>query len=229
MAEVGYNGGLATIFFTAADPADPLGSAIARTRRPGTRNPNSMETNALDERRMVLEESFFRRRNADLMEQLRKQVVLEAKRAELAMVSGIHDQKLLDRLINLKMSSGTVAALALVPMVRIAWADGKLDDAERDAILKSAVASGLNKDSAGYHWLVTWLQQAPESELIEAWTGYVTALKETLSPEDRSALKVGLVDRARQVAEAAGGFLGLGNKISTEEQAVLNQLEAAFQ
>lgn len=187
-----------------------------------------MDGQFLDERRKSLEESFFRRRNAELMDQLRKQVALEAKRAEFAMVSGIHDQKLLDRLINLEMSSSTVAALALVPMVRVAWADGKLDDTEREAILASAVKSGLDKDSAGYHWLVTWLQQAPDSELLDAWTSYAQALNATLSAEDRQALKSGLIDRARQVAEAAGGFLGLGNKVSAEEQTVLEQLEAAF-
>ncbi|MEM8679462.1 MAG: hypothetical protein AAGF97_08925 [Planctomycetota bacterium] len=187
-----------------------------------------MDGQFLDERRQLLEESFFRRRNTDLMDQLRKQVALEAKRAEFAMVSGIHDQKLLDRLINLNMSSGTVAALALVPMVRVAWADGKLDAAEREAILASAVKSGLHQDSAGYHWLITWLQQRPEPELLEAWTHYVQALKETLSSDDRQALKAGLIDRARQVAEATGGFLGLGNKISAEEQTVLEELETAF-
>jgi hypothetical protein len=31
------------------------------------------------------------------------------------------------------------------------------------------------------------------------------------------------------VAEAAGGFMGLGNKVSSEEQAILDRLEAAFE
>jgi hypothetical protein len=33
--------------------------------------------------------------------------------------------------------------------------------------------------------------------------------------------------RARKVAEAAGGFLGIGS-VSAEEKAVLNELEQAF-
>ena len=40
-------------------------------------------------------------------------------------------------------------------------------------------------------------------------------------------LKENLVGRARTVAEAAGGFLGIG-AISTEEESVLGELEGAF-
>jgi hypothetical protein len=41
-------------------------------------------------------------------------------------------------------------------------------------------------------------------------------------------LKQDLLGRARGVAEAAGGFLGLGKRISSAEQAVLTELEQAF-
>ena len=34
--------------------------------------------------------------------------------------------------------------------------------------------------------------------------------------------------RARAIAEASGGFLGLGNKISTNEQRVLDAIAKAF-
>jgi hypothetical protein len=37
-----------------------------------------------------------------------------------------------------------------------------------------------------------------------------------------------LLDRARTVAEAAGGFLGFGEKISAAERSVLDDLRQAF-
>lgn len=56
---------------------------------------------------------------------------------------------------------------------------------------------------------------------------YVAELSKTFAPEAKRALSHDLLGRARAVAEAAGGFLGLG-KISSSEQAVLTELERAF-
>jgi hypothetical protein len=46
---------------------------------------------------------------------------------------------------------------------------------------------------------------------------------------DRNRLKSELLGRARRVAEAAGGFLGLGSKVSRAEEAILTELAAAFE
>ena len=187
-----------------------------------------MSSEFLAERRRALEESFFRRRNAELLEDIRKQLELEARRHELATVSGIRDEKLLDRLLRLELHPDTVAALSLVPMVRVAWADGSLDPKELDTILQSAVDAGVARESASYHWLKTWLQAELDAELIEAWQSYVAALTATLDAEDREELQRGLLSGAERVAKAAGGVLGLGNKISAEEQQVLDELAEAF-
>ncbi len=54
------------------------------------------------------------------------------------------------------------------------------------------------------------------------------ALCSTLSAEPKQALKEQVIGHARGVAEAAGGFLGLGSKVSSKEKAVLDDLEQAF-
>ena len=54
------------------------------------------------------------------------------------------------------------------------------------------------------------------------------ALAPSLSESARNALKNDLLGRAQAVAQAAGGLLGLGNKISTSERAVLDELGEAF-
>jgi hypothetical protein len=120
-------------------------------------------------RRKALEECFFRCRNPELTRQLRDEAIREAKRIEFRRASGITDQKLLPRLIGLKLDIATVAALVQVPLVRVAWADGQLDDRERDAIIAAAAESGLDRDSASYHWLVSWLQSKPDGELSRCW------------------------------------------------------------
>ena len=68
----------------------------------------------------------------------------------------------------------------------------------------------------------------PSTVLLDAWIHYTRALCERLSASERQTLKNELMGRARSVAESAGGFLGMGNKISDAEQTVLHELEAAF-
>ena len=53
-------------------------------------------------------------------------------------------------------------------------------------------------------------------------------MKSELDAEAVSQLKTSIVSRAESVAEAAGGFLGLGNKVSDTERGVLTKLESAF-
>ena len=71
-------------------------------------------------------------------------------------------------------------------------------------------------------------QLQPGDHLVEAWVEYMRGLVERLSPPERDKLRADVVGRARAVAEAAGGFLGLGSKISSEEAAVLAALERPF-
>ena len=182
----------------------------------------------LEERRQALEESFFHKRNADLMRQHKSELEREARRKKLSTVSGIVDEQLLNRFIDLDMEADPVAALALVPLVRVAWADDKLEPKELEAILQAAVDAGIEKGSASFRCLQTWLAQKPDDELNDAWQSYVQALSQQLSVADREAMQIGLITRARHVAEAAGGLLGLGNKVSDAEQEVLNELANAF-
>jgi hypothetical protein len=49
-----------------------------------------------------------------------------------------------------------------------------------------------------------------------------------MTPSERQPLRDAVLRQAREVAEAAGGFLGLGSKVSASEQAVLDDLARAF-
>ena len=49
-----------------------------------------------------------------------------------------------------------------------------------------------------------------------------------MSREEVAVLKESLLDRARAVAGASGGFLGLGSKISNAEADMIGRLERAF-
>ena len=120
-----------------------------------------------------------------------------------------------------------MAAFGIVPLVEVAWADGSIQAKERDAILAAAKESGIEPGSANYQLLDSWLQHKPGDELMDVWKAYAHALHESLSADVADALKQRMIARTRAVAEAAGGFLGLG-AISKSEKAILDELEQAF-
>jgi hypothetical protein len=187
-----------------------------------------MNDGILDDRRKALEEEFFAKQNQRLLRQLRETTDAKAKVDALAAASGITDPAVLAQLAAIDLSSDTVAALSLVPLIEVAWADGSLDAREQTALLAAAEQAGLSKGSASHQLLEAWLKERPSPQVLATWKAYVAVLSATMDAQAKQALKQDLLSRARTVAGAAGGFLGLGNRISNAEQAVLTELEQAF-
>ena len=63
---------------------------------------------------------------------------------------------------------------------------------------------------------------------MTAWIHYMEGLCSALSDEETDRLRKDLMERARKVAEASGGFLGLISSISPSERKILDRLENAF-
>ena len=187
-----------------------------------------MNNGGFSGRTKELKEKFFLEQDMKLLQTIRDEATAKERKKALADVSGIADDDLLDQLVQLDISGETVAALSLVPLITVAWADGSIDAKERVAVLAAAEQQGMEKEHPGYQLLHGWLQQKPDAKLLAVWKGYVSALSQTLGETAKNVLKTNILGRARAVAQTAGGLLGLGNKISKSEQAMLDQLEAAF-
>ncbi len=188
-----------------------------------------MSDEALGDRRKALEESFFARENAKLLEKMKVEKSAGAAREALAKISGIESDEVLEKLSALGIGADTWAAVSIAPLVEVAWSDGRIDDAERRAVLSAAEANGISAGSPGYTLLENWLNQRPDGRLLEVWETFIVGLCAELNATERDALKDQVIGRARSVAEAAGGFLGLGKKISPEEEVVLGVLSKAFE
>ena len=181
-----------------------------------------------EEKRKSLEEEFFHRESQRQLENLRQVRIKEQSREELSQASGIQNEVILDRLLELGITPQTVAALAVVPLVEVVWADGHLDEKEKQAFLQAAGQFGLSAGSVNYDLLESWLSKRPDRRLRQSWREYIQGLCEELKPEQREALKSDLLRRARDMAEASGGILGLGSKISKAEMDTLEELADAF-
>lgn len=175
-----------------------------------------------------LEDEFFAKQDAVLIEQRKKLLAMERTQAALTAVSGIQNEAVLKKLMELNIYPDLLATLMLVPLVEVAWADGEIQDNERKAILAGASKIGMNQGSIDYTILEEWLKKSPPKSLLTAWIHYIEGLCESLTPAERENLQKNLLDQARSVAASAGGFLGLVSPISSKEKAILDQMTAAF-
>jgi hypothetical protein len=185
--------------------------------------PNSPEI--LGDRGRSLEDEFFRREDQRLMQRLNELKAAETTREALAKASGITKPAVLDQLMELGIRAETVAALSVVPLVEVAWADGELDAKERRAVIDRA---GVARESTAGALLEAWLDRRPDPKLLSAWTHLVQGMCDHLDPDEAARLKTGLLERAAAVAAASGGLFGVGSKVSRSEAAMLAKLKAAF-
>jgi hypothetical protein len=175
-----------------------------------------------------IEDLFFLQQDKKLIEQLHKLERMKETKQALASVSGITNDEVLQKLVELNIRPEILATLAMIPLIEVAWADGSVDEKEKKAVIDAASESFVSKDSPDFAVLQSWMEHKPEPKLLEAWIHYMQGLCEKLTEHQKNALKKDLLGHARQVAEAAGGFLGFGSKISDTEQQMLGKLEAAF-
>ena len=181
----------------------------------------------LGKRRKALENSFFANRNQQLLEQLRGNLANQERQASIRTATGIEDEGLLSKLADANIDAESLTAMSLVPLVAVAWADGKMADKEHAAVLSAAEDHGVKAGSCEHDLLLNWLAEPITPELQTTWKEYVAALGESLGPDGMKSLEAKVIGRARDVATAAGGILGLGS-ISDAEGKVLDDLASAF-
>jgi hypothetical protein len=186
-----------------------------------------MDEGQLKERGNALEEEFFRKQNAAIVSKLRAAKEAEAERAEMAAAVGVDDPELVAQLQAHGVTSASLAALSLAPLVLVAWADRNLDSNERKAVLEEAAKVGIAGGTPEHELLTGWLNERPASGLLDNWAAYARGVVESLDGVRRTEFRDSILARARAVANAAGGFAGL-NKVSTEEKSVLEAIEAAL-
>ena len=187
-----------------------------------------MEHKILGDRQRALEAEFFRRRDTVLLDKSRAREAQRAAHAALRTASRITDETLLDRLVAMGITTDTLVALSLVPLAEVAWADGRLDESEKRAILAAAQTAGLEAESAGYRLVESCLSERPPARLRELWRHYIAGVCASLPEPERNRLKRELLRQATTVAEAAGGFKGLFSKVSAQEAALIEEMAMAF-
>ena len=174
-----------------------------------------------------MENEFFHNLDNELLEKMKAELAAGEEQTALIAATGIDDVEVIRHLMDQGISSATLASIGLIPLVAVAWADGKMDVREREAILQAARETGIGEGHSSYKLISKWLRNPPSDDLLASWKDYVAAMKETLDATAVSQIRKSVLDRARIVANAAGGFLGVA-RTSEAEQKVIDELESVF-
>ena len=185
-------------------------------------------TGSLREREQALSDVFFQGVAEELRTRLELRSAEEAARGALAEATGIDDPSVLAELAGLGIRVDTLAALTLIPLIDVAWADGVMDERERRAVLAAAAATGSEPGSTSYRLLEIWTTDQPPPDMTKAWQLFIQALCGKLERDASARLARNLLGRAREVAAAAGSRLERKPHVSPEEEACLRALAEAF-
>lgn len=184
------------------------------------------EFHGLHSRGRALEELFFFKQNSILIEKKLQLQKMERSLKTMSGISGISDAALLRKLVELNIQAEVLAILLIIPLIEVAWADRKIDEEERAAILNAAENNKIFGGPIDRSLFEHWLQVEPPKGFLGGWIFYMQGLCQLLSEEERRALKSDILARARTVAEA--GLPLSKSKISRRKEKVLIELESAF-
>lgn len=185
-------------------------------------------TRALNPDALRMEEAFFAEENSKLLDKLREEAKHRERRDALRTALNLDDDDVIDALIELEVYPETAVAFSLLPLIEVAWADGSVSSRERLAILEAAAERGVPSDSTTCRLLENWLEHQPHSDLMDTWKRGVRVVLSGMDQATAATMRDGILHRTREVAEASGGILGLGSKISAAEARVLEEIEKAL-
>lgn len=186
-----------------------------------------MKNDQLAHNSVALEEVFFQSNDGHFTVERQQWSVMAGDFKLMNAIIGVSDEAVLSELSQLEVTPATLMAFSLFPAIHVAWADGKLELSEKDAILKSASHLGITSDSSAFKLLEYWLCQEPSAELLQAWRRFVHEVGPALTDAAFQDLRSAAMKRASSVARSAGGFLGF-NKTSRAEKTALSELDAIF-
>lgn len=145
------------------------------------------------------------------------------------------DLELTTALESLGLDRETHRAVLLLPLVEVAWADGRVQRAERRRIAAIAKAHGITLREG---WLERWLSRRPSVKTFLAARTVLLALMARSArqsevdgaPRPPPAIETleGLLDLCQRVAEAAGGLFGLAFTVARSERDCIEQIAASL-
>jgi hypothetical protein len=177
---------------------------------------------------MSLEDQFFLKEDRELINRLKILQEMKVNKETLAKVSGIKNDTVLNKLVELDIKAETLASLSIIPLIEIAWVDGVVDAKEKEVIIRSlGILSDSLIDLIDFDIVKCWLEHRPSQELKDSWIHYIQGLREIMDADTFGKFKNEIMNHATAVAEASGGYFNMGT-VSKKEKELLKELDYSF-
>jgi uncharacterized membrane protein YebE (DUF533 family) len=118
--------------------------------------------------------------------------------------------------------------LTLVPLVKVAWAEGRITRRERRIILDAATRFGIEPQSAAHRKLLHWLELHPADDFYNESLELLSGSWEKLDAQERALRSLEVLSDCALVAEASGGNLNYpagGERVCEEEIHAMRRIE----
>jgi hypothetical protein len=91
-------------------------------------------------------------------------------------------------------------------------------------VLRLSEWRGVLKDSPAWEQLNNWLDERPSDDFFLKTLRIIRCLLDFQTVKEQVTGRTDLISFCIRIANASGGFLGVGSKISEGEQAALDQI-----
>jgi hypothetical protein len=181
------------------------------------------ERDAFEDRRRGLEESYFHKKELELIEKMRRRAEADAARLRMGQQAGVVDKEILRDLEGLGYTADTIQLLHLVPFIHLVWADGAVSARERDLIIEAARSRGIAPGAPADVQLAKWLASRPSDQFFSDTLRAIVAILASVPDAQGEASRRDLLSYSAAIAAASGGILGFG-AVSNEERKVLERI-----
>jgi hypothetical protein len=178
---------------------------------------------AIANRGRTLENDYFRKKDQELVERMRRATAEAEARKGLSAGTGLDDPEMLKELLALGFTPDTVGLLPLLPLVQVAWAEGGVTEPERRMVNTLARARGIAEGSPAGRQLAEWLTSRPDEDVFARATRLIAAMLEAEGSEPGALTADDLVKYCENIAGVSGGVFGI-KKMSGEERALIASL-----
>ena len=191
-----------------------------------------MENEIFKDRERANEAAYFREQDAKLLQSLRQRAPLDEIAKALGEKLQVDNPDLLERVRKLGLKPESAPALFLAPLVQVAWAEGTITRDEQDAVLRLALARGVEMNSPAYVQILEWLAVRPSDAVFDTAVEVLKYGFAVLPEDEREARIRRIVEACQEVAEASGGglarLLGLGSSVSSVEVSMLDSITSTL-
>jgi len=163
-----------------------------------------MRDDIFGKREKYFEEEYFRKKDFELLEKLKGVFQKKMDKEALRQASGVTNEQMLDRMLEIQVNGEMMAAFQLYPLVEIAWADGDLSESEARSVLSAGEEHGIRPGTKAHEMLEQRLHKGPDPEVRKIWFLYAEELRKNLTPRELETFREDLLARARAVVESTG-------------------------